>query len=157
MAEALRTLDTSSAWGEDSDKDDDFLRELIAFNADLRDPSWMPEVNSKFRAIGLLEENWDSYGAGRISIELIKTAKQILRDLVLADTPEPAVVPTASGGIQIEWHANNINLEFEVLSPTHIEYFFEDLEQEYPSEEKNLEINLGPLTDKIQLITHRNQ
>lgn len=49
-----------------------------------------------------LEDNWDSYGASPISEKAIETASYL------------AIVPVCNGGIQIELHAGEAEIEIEI-------------------------------------------
>jgi len=61
-----------------------------------------------------LQPNWDSYNACGLKTLAIETALGILERVMGPSTPPPTVVPTVEGGIQLEWHQNNIDLEVEV-------------------------------------------
>jgi hypothetical protein len=52
-----------------------------------------------------LPENWDGYGAQRIERDAIAGARQFLSRV--------NVTPCVSGGVQLEWHTNGIDLELE--------------------------------------------
>ncbi|SCZ52899.1 hypothetical protein [Thiohalomonas denitrificans] len=89
-------------------------------------PHWIKRAISRLERIAALPQNWDSYGALTIASENIKVVIEALMGLCSAGTPEPSIVPTPSGGVQIEWHTNGIDLEIEVVRPTQIEVLFED-------------------------------
>ncbi|MEQ1570315.1 MAG: hypothetical protein ABMA64_32070 [Myxococcota bacterium] len=61
-----------------------------------------------------LPENWNSYRSRRVDETLLKDALELLARLLTPDVAVPDVVPTARGGIQIEWHTPNEDLEIEV-------------------------------------------
>jgi hypothetical protein len=73
-----------------------------------------------------LSENWDSYGARRISPAATEFALQLLSQTVQVDTPVPSVVPTSRGGVQLEWHTRGIDLEAEIRSPGRLYVSYED-------------------------------
>jgi hypothetical protein len=54
-----------------------------------------------------LKPGWNSYGAPAIDERAIRAAEAILR------TPGQAV-PTVHGGVQIEWHCDGVDAEFEL-------------------------------------------
>ena len=39
--------------------------------------------------------------------------------------PRPAVVPTVKGGVQLEWHANGLDLEIEISPDSGGSIFYE--------------------------------
>lgn len=61
-----------------------------------------------------LPENWNSYRSRRIDVSLVKDALNILTMLLAPGTRTPDVVPTALGGVQIEWHTSDADLEIEI-------------------------------------------
>lgn len=100
-----------------------------------------------------LQSNWDTYGAAPIKVENAVTAIQIL-EMCAPKTPQPSIVPTVRGGVQIEWHTKGIDLEFEIISPTTIEVLFVDLINGKEFEDK-FEYDWRQLGDFIQLISTR--
>jgi hypothetical protein len=39
----------------------------------------------------------------------------------------PAVVPTADGGVQLEWHTPKFDIEIDVTSPQEVDMYFQDM------------------------------
>ncbi|MEX0938314.1 MAG: hypothetical protein WDZ59_10685 [Pirellulales bacterium] len=74
-----------------------------------------------------LPANWDSHGAYPIDIKCATVAIEIALLYLTRDTPRPSVVPTVRGGIQVEWHVRDFDVELKIDSPEQIELFFEDL------------------------------
>jgi hypothetical protein len=62
------------------------------------------------RGFAQLEEDWDSYGGKTIDQRCIEQATTFLGEL----RPEVRVqaVPTATGGVQLEWHGGGVDMEF---------------------------------------------
>lgn len=61
-----------------------------------------------------LRPNWDSYGGLPIRREAIENALTILIAVLAKGVPLPAIVPTSSGGVQLEWHNVACDIELEV-------------------------------------------
>jgi hypothetical protein len=74
-------------------------------------PPWVKPTISAFIEIQNLPDNWDSYGGKATNRELIKQSLLILGSIAQADSPAPSVVPMGNGGIQIEWHRRQQDLE----------------------------------------------
>jgi hypothetical protein len=91
-----------------------------------KEPAWLMPVIKVMGELLSLPENWDSYGARRISPEATAFALQLLSETMRADTPVPAVVPTSRGGVQLEWHTRGIDLEVEIKSPGRLYVSYED-------------------------------
>lgn len=81
-----------------------------------RASSWITPALRTFNRLLNLPAGWDSYGANRIEIGSIEQALQILDRLMTENTPAPSIVPTADGGVQLEWHTHTVDLEI-VVSP----------------------------------------
>jgi hypothetical protein len=120
-------------------------------------PKWLPQTTKALYAILALDDNWDSYGAKRISPEIASAADELLRDIMLASTPAPQVVPSANGSIQLEWHIGGIDLEIEVESLAKSQVLFEDKQNEEPAWEGKIDYDLTRLVHYIQLLTARTQ
>lgn len=80
------------------------------------------------RLYGLLSlpENWNSYGAARIRRDVIDFAATWVTGLFESETTAPAIVPTARGGVQVEWHRCGVDLEIYVDSPSDVRFSAED-------------------------------
>ncbi len=73
-----------------------------------------------------LPAGWDAYGAPAIQIEHVDLAAWLVSHLMRPDTPTPSIIPTASGGVQIEWHSEGIDFEVETVGPTELSVYFRD-------------------------------
>jgi hypothetical protein len=74
-------------------------------------PAWVKPTISAFIGIHNLPDNWDSYGGKAINRDLIQQSLSILGLVAQPDSPAPSVVPMGDGGIQIEWHRKQQDLE----------------------------------------------
>lgn len=89
-------------------------------------PAWVaPTVDALGRLLSM-PQGWDSYGARQVDPACVASAIDIALTIMHDRTPSPAVVPTSSGGIQLEWHTRGIDLEIEIRSPSRISASFED-------------------------------
>ena len=61
-----------------------------------------------------LTPNWDSHGALPIDRRRVLDAIDVLFRTMSSDTEAPWVVPTTDGGIQLEWHREDEDLEVEI-------------------------------------------
>ncbi len=87
-------------------------------------------VKSIEQVVDLLDlpEGWNSYAAKPIEPRNAVRAVELLFQLKEIGAPPPVVVPTAPGGIQLEWHANGIDIEVYINSPDDVTFFAEHLE-----------------------------
>jgi len=117
-------------------------------------PDW---ILSAIQSMGKLLElgpDWDTYGGSPVSPRILVAAIQWLFELFSDEMPEPSVVPTSRGGLQLEWHTRGIDLEVEFLSATRIIGLFEDAETG-TYWEKDLSSDLAPLVDAISKLSKR--
>jgi hypothetical protein len=70
------------------------------------------------------------------------------------DTPEPQIVPTPSGGVQMEWHTRGIDLEIETLGGGRFGAFFEDA-RTGATWEGDVEVADSRLSDAIRALAER--
>jgi hypothetical protein len=73
-----------------------------------------------------LPAGWDSYGAPPIRPEAVSFALSVLNSIMKLQTPLPQVVPTSVGGVQLEWHEKDIDLELHISAPYNCEVLFHD-------------------------------
>ena len=83
----------------------------------------LASVHERISGFAALEPDWDSYGAERPSANAIRTAHQVLDDLVILYAGRFGgkalpfwASPLPSGGVQLEWRAAASELEVEVRS-----------------------------------------
>jgi len=74
-------------------------------------PSWFDAVMQGFVDLLTLPPNWDSYGAGVIDPDLVRSAMTFANEMLGPRSPAPRVVPLSSGGLQLEWQREGIDLE----------------------------------------------
>lgn len=58
-----------------------------------------------------LPQNWNSYGASPIDPKVVQEAMNLMNGILSPTSPAPRVVPLSSGGLQLEWHRQGIDLE----------------------------------------------
>ena len=86
-------------------------------------PAWFDPVMQGFAELITLEPNWDSYGGLAIDRPTIDGAMALLDTLLGPSSLAPSIVPLSSGGLQVEWHRHDQNLEI-VFEPRQAPEFF---------------------------------
>jgi hypothetical protein len=74
-------------------------------------PPWIGPTISRFASVQELAEGWDSYGGKKINHALIRLALSLLAQIMDETSSPPAVVPLSDGGLQLEWHRKQQDLE----------------------------------------------
>ncbi len=74
-------------------------------------PAWFDPLMQGFVDLFTLVHNWDSYGAGPIDPKVVHYAMNLINGLLGPTSPAPRVVPLSSGGLQLEWRRQGIDLE----------------------------------------------
>ena len=121
--------------------------------------SWISEAVDSLNSLLALEENWDSYGARKVSLETALSTIVLLNSVMDDRTPPPSIVPTPSGNIQLEWHRSKIDLEVEVTPSKTYFISYEDISgltdpYEDDSPVHSVE-NPHPLFEYVSRITQR--
>jgi hypothetical protein len=129
----------------------------VTSNNSKRMPDWLTSTNKSLLAIVALNNNWDSYGANRISPKVAEATHDLLWNVMQKTTPAPQVVPSANGSIQLEWHLKRIDLEIEVKSFSKFRVFFEDAQNEEPTWDGDVDVDLTKIVRYINLLTVRAQ
>ena len=73
-----------------------------------------------------LKENWDSYGGKPIDREVLKATIELLLGLAVSCPMPQHIVPTARGGIQLEWQAKSKELEVEITTVEKMDVLYEE-------------------------------
>jgi len=115
--------------------------------------SWKQEIFERFAYLTILRSGWDSYSAKRINEDLAQDAFEILISVANKRTPKPDVIPTKAGGINIEWHVNNIDLEIEFTSLSDIEVYYDKLNDDEEPIEELLSADISPLVNYVNMLT----
>ncbi|MGK2957712.1 MAG: hypothetical protein ACSLFB_04795 [Acidimicrobiales bacterium] len=76
---------------------------------------------------GGLQSDWDSYGAGIVQPDAVLQALRLLAVVfnTRKDIPDPMIVPTSEGGVQLEWDRDGLHLELEVRPSLEVDVYWE--------------------------------
>jgi hypothetical protein len=87
---------------------------------------WQEDILARVCSLLTLREGWGGAKSSPIDHGAAMFALSVLQRVMSARTPKPQVVPLTSGGIQVEWHEKDIDLEFTVYAPYECSIWFED-------------------------------
>jgi hypothetical protein len=89
-------------------------------------PTWVEPTVSAFVAVQTLPENWDSYRAKKINRDLINQSLSTLELIMGPTSLAPSVVPLGDGGLQLEWHRDQKDLEIVFPADDLPQFYFKD-------------------------------
>lgn len=85
---------------------------------------WVDETFFNLSKLMDLPRNWDDYEAQRIDSANLSTAIRIVHEMaVLGVDYPPTIVPTVTGGVQLEWTAAGSTIELEIVAPYELYYY----------------------------------
>lgn len=84
---------------------------------------WARDLLAKVDEFGRLSPGWDGAASPSIGGEVLEVARQVLLKAACSDEmPRPHVAPVPGGGIQVEWHLRDTELELEILPSLEVSY-----------------------------------
>ena len=98
----------------------DVLKDLISV------PEWFDEVVAEMNSLLELEPNWNGSGEPAVSVQILSAATDVVKAIVVETGRRPCVVPTLSGGVQIELHTSSCDFELEFLTDVSVSLFWHD-------------------------------
>jgi hypothetical protein len=148
-----REIDTSA--GANAARESDFPNFSRHYNAE-PERKWEGAVVQALVQLVKMPAGWDSYNAPPLRRDAGLFALEILQSVMRPRTPLPQVIPSAAGGVQLEWHENGVDLELHVTAPYQWELWFRDL-QDPNSQPVSLELtdDFSALKRPIALLTTR--
>lgn len=90
-----------------------FDAEPVQLSAAPLDPRFDDLVAKCARFLNL-GENWNSYRSRTIEQNLVEEGLRLAAMVLMPGRRAPSIVPTALGGVQLEWHSADEDLEIEV-------------------------------------------
>lgn len=89
-------------------------------------PAWVNPTFTSIIGIHRLPDNWDSYGGKRIKSDLVSQSLSFLGLIMNTDSPAPSVVPLGDGGLQLEWHRKQQDLEITFAADNNPQFFYQN-------------------------------
>ena len=109
------------------------------------------ECLDTLRRILELEEDWDSYGAPQIDLGAAGLAIFLLSKHLRENTPKPHIGPSSAGGVTIEWHTKNVEIEMCCENSQEVSVLFESQGVEMEAEYKIHELyRLAPMIEHLE-------
>ena len=77
-------------------------------------PKWAPATAAALREVLRLPHGWNHGNAKPVTVDALRGAIDALGSSMRHDSPAPDVIPLATGGLQLEWHLRQIDIELYV-------------------------------------------
>jgi hypothetical protein len=74
-------------------------------------PTWVQPVLDRLSELAALPQDWDSYGALPVARQSVEMALSALSAIMSEGAELPWIVPLPSGGLQLEWHRADSDIE----------------------------------------------
>ncbi len=81
---------------------------------------WNKAVIYRLQQLSSLQVGWDGFSAAQIRPDIAFFAAQFLSDFMRNDSIPPYIVPLHSGGLQMEWHVANGDIEMSIDEPFNV-------------------------------------
>jgi hypothetical protein len=115
----------------------------------VKGPSRLIGVAAKLNALLALAPGWNSYDASPIREESVETAWALLSCALGPQMPLPYVVPLPTGGVQLEWHTEHLDLEIEIEGPDRMAVYYQLSDEEHECE---VSTDLTPIVEAMELL-----
>ena len=77
-------------------------------------PGWFRSTIEAAVRLSFLEPGWDSYVAHPVTHQALEAGIDALLEVLRPQSSPPSVVPVPAGGLQFEWHRNELDVEIEL-------------------------------------------
>jgi hypothetical protein len=130
------------------------LRHFDGTGAELPLPSWAKHAQFELQALVDLPDRWDGRRAQQVAPRAVEAVIEVLADVMADVTVLPQYFPLPDGGIQVEWHAgeHDVEIEFDSEGSAHLlmnERGHDDVEVDVPAGE------FGRLVEQLRPGLHR--
>jgi hypothetical protein len=89
-------------------------------------PAWFWVLLEQVKSLLALAPGWNSHAAAVVPGRAAATLIEIVGATFDDDTPAPFVTPLASGGLQMEWHEPDLEVEVAIDSTGAAHVWYED-------------------------------
>ena len=118
-------------------------------------PEWAPRTKSALRDALRLPPGWNNRGAKPVTVDALRSVIGALNATMSHDSPAPDVVPLATGGLQLEWHLHQIDIELTASRRGELSVYVRD-RQTGREAEGDTRVDLR-LADAIDCLTRRQR
>lgn len=114
---------------------------------------WREDVETKLQELIRLPVGWDGYRGQPVSFETANFAVRMLESILPSGAPTPQLIPGIFGDVQIEWHAEAIDIELHVRRPNSVHAWKETATTGEDGEEIELTFDFRPILSWIKQLS----
>jgi hypothetical protein len=154
----LRNLSDQDVQSEEpGDTGDTASATVVNLDSRRSKPAWEREIVATLCRYLELPPNWDSYGGRPLRLDTGMFALQVLSSIMSESIPVPSIVPVSSGGVQFEWHQNDLDIELYIAAPYEYELSVYDHGSHDPPITIPLKTDLSALSEQIRRLVDFNR
>ena len=90
-------------------------------------PKWLTRAKQRIQQEAQIGVDWDSYGSVPVDQRIPSMVEDLVEWFTVAGMPPPDVFATNEGGMQIEWHIRQVNVEIHISPTEPTQIFFHDI------------------------------
>lgn len=113
---------------------------------------WTDRAIRRLTELCHLPVGWDGHHGLPTNRDTAYFAATIVALMMNPRIPMPSILPLSNGGLQIEWHRNQWDVEIEVAGPYHIAVYTNDLTSGVDHEFALKSIDVGSLSPVLAKI-----
>lgn len=92
---------------------------------------WLIEALRRIRSLSELKANWDGYGSPSLSEPAVAAVVRLLKALEHHRPEMPTIRPVPGGGLQMDWHFKDRELEIEIFPEGNVQFLAISGDQEF--------------------------
>lgn len=115
---------------------------------------WWNHTVNRLIDLSTLPAGWDGYGAEPVDNSALRLTSSLLKEASDLGLPEPVVVPTSRGGLQIEWHDDGVEVDLEIppSGPAQLYVYMEHDDGRNPEFEGDVSAGVERLSEALDRI-----
>lgn len=113
---------------------------------------WQQDAYTRLIHLMSLGRGWDGSDSPAVRPEIATFAWNGLFSVMTPKTPIPFIAPVSGGGLQLEWHADGLDIELYISQPSRAELYIE-YQDGRDTVEENLSSDFELLSSAIKEIS----
>ena len=89
-------------------------------------PLWNDSVIRRLEALSSMQLGWDGFSAAPVRPDVAYFTSQFLSGVLDSASTPPTILPLHSGGLQIDWHLETVDIEVTITAPFEVSAWWRD-------------------------------